>query len=293
VILCIDGSYLLHRARFVSEKEDECCWDYISVAFMKSLIATSEMFKPSKVYVLFDRGRSSHRLEIFRDYKAHRPDNYDDPCFRAYQEARDFLAENISMLGFISVLKDRVEADDFAHLIASQSSPGVHVTEDRDWYLNLFPEWSIYQPRAGNTVTYDDFVYEHSGDENSPYSAFLIQKALTGDKSDNIPGVTGIGPKLAKKFAPLILNRKPLEGRGAQLIEGNMSTVRRNYALMDPRWTLKDQDIIDFLKQAEERAWSHTNWTEFSRQFPPGETRVNLMGWWNRYKQLTRNFNDV
>lgn len=282
---------MLHRARFVAERQEVPHWDYVVYLFMRSLIVSAEGFNPRTIYVLWDKGVSTHRSKILPEYKAHRTRDPDDPGYKAYKKARDFLHENLPLLGIISVLTEGIEADDFAYLIASERKPGVHVSDDRDWYLNIFPEWVLFRPRANEKITYRDLC-ELTMENTWPRITYLISKAMVGDQSDNVPGINGIGWGYAKKFAPLIVHKKPL-GRGvkAKLVEENMPLIRKNTALMDPSWIIKSDYAKQELRTAEAQTPTLENaigqWKAFNMKLPTRK-EYEFRSWWHRYHNISR-----
>lgn len=291
MFLVVDGSFMLHRARFVAERQKILCWDYIVYLFMRSLIVSAEetSFPFSSIYVLWDKGISTHRSKILPNYKAHRIRDPDDSGYKEYKKARGFLHENLPLLGVISVLYEGIEADDFAYLISSKNEVGVHVSDDRDWFLNIFPKWILFRPRANETITYNRLC-ELTLEKVWPRVTYLISKSMVGDRSDNVPGINGIGWGYAKKFAPLIVNKKSLGlGIKAQLVEENMSLVRRNMALMDPSWVVNSHEASDELKQSEEKVSKLDNhlkrWKEFHDKLPEKKT-YKFCSWWYRYNSL-------
>ena len=293
--LVVDASYMLHRAKFVAEKAQPTEWHDIASIFTTTLLKIVEENKPTQVYTLFDDGRSEHRRTLLPEYKAQRDVNKDpdDPSYQNFMTARDFLVENMRRLGFVSVLETGVEADDFAYLIASEPySEGVLVTEDKDWYLSIFEDWSIYRPRSKQTITYRDLV-ELTEYPQNPRRAFLIAKAMMGDPSDNIPGLPGIGEKTAKQMAIKLLDESPLgESKREQSIIENYDMLDRNMAVMNPEWVRTCPKAKQALYQAEMATPSITKplprWLTFCKEFPKGQVRLNLMGWVERYNTIIR-----
>jgi len=293
MILSVDGSFMLHRARFVAEKQTTVKWDYVVYLFMRSLIVSAEMFLPKQIYVLWDKGVSTHRSKILPEYKAHRKRDPDDPGYKAYMAARDFLHEHLPALGMVSILSEGIEADDFAHLIASEKSRGVHVSDDRDWFLNIFPGWTLHRPRANEKITYEDLKILTT-EEHYPRIVYLVSKALVGDQSDNVPGICGIGWGYAKRFAPLIVNKMSLgTGVKAKLVEENMDLVKKNIALMDPTWILRSDFAKQEMLEAEFAVSPITEklfeWKRFYKKLPEGSD-YSFSSWWHRFNRIARNF---
>lgn len=294
MITSCDGSFMLHRARFVCEKNEQPTADNMVAHFMRTLLTTLGKFSPTKVYIYFDKGRSVHRKEILESYKAQRVKDPNCPVQQAYDSARNFLHKNLPTLGFISVLEEGIEADDFAYLVASKYSPGVHISDDKDWYLNLFPNWHLFRAMANELISYEDLCILVN-DHKNPRLVYLITRSLVGDKSDNITGVRGFGWDTAVKFAPKILYKESFGvGARAKTLEKNMDTVRRNMCCMNPSWILHSEKAKKILKKAEESIHLVTHsldvWKSFGsklEQYP----KLELMSWWNRYNKILRGLN--
>ena len=152
MILSIDGSFVLHRARFVVASKGVPMRDDIIALFMNMLMKLFQQFPTSHVYIYFDRERSRHRLKLYPEYKGQRKEDEGDLSLVAYNLARDFLVKNLPDLGITTILEDGIEADDFGYLVAHTYDSGIHVTDDRDWFGSLFPGWSLFRPMANETV---------------------------------------------------------------------------------------------------------------------------------------------
>ena len=251
MIISIDGSFLLHRARFVAGKNGTPTRDHTISIFMSILLRTLGQFRPSKVYIYFDRERSYHRLKLYAAYKGHRKEDENDLTLVAYKLARDFLTEKLPKLGFITVLRDGIEADDFGYITAYKYAPGVHVTDDRDWFNNLFPNWSLFRPKANEFISYEQFCRMVSHTDN-PRMIYLIARAITGDRSDNIPGIRGVPWEQALRLAPDVFARKELgHDKYAKKVREGMDLVRYNMNIMTPIWVIQSGEVLDALREAE------------------------------------------
>lgn len=287
---------MLHRARYVSVKNDpEIHWKYFVTRFLKIFLGTLEQFNPTDVYIYFDRGRSIHRREILESYKGNRQKDETDPAEIAYSEARDFLHKTLPELGIISILEDGIEADDFAYLIGHKYSPdtsGVHISDDKDWYLNIFPNWYLYRARANELISWEDFC-TIVGDDKFPRIMYLLTRAMVGDKSDNIPGLRGFGWETAKKFATKILYKEDLGNSSkAKMVENNMDLIRRNVSVMNTSWVIHNKEVIDIVDIAEldrkKVDQPLISWTSLTKELG-GDPE--LMATWTKYNKLVRNLN--
>lgn len=154
--------------------------------------------------VLWD-GRAEWRYELYPEYKGKRNDTPEKIADReAYNAQKPILIKMLGLLGIKQVMVGTEEADDLAgYFIRLQRarSPGAKIkltTGDEDWaqLLGEGVEWQDHRKRD-KILTLDN-LFDKTG-YRTPY-AFLEGKALTGDKSDNIAGVGGIGDKKAPEF---------------------------------------------------------------------------------------------
>jgi DNA polymerase I len=154
--------------------------------------------KPAYLAVSFDRGLSG-REEIFPDYKGTRekmPEELAIQISRIYEVVSTF---NIPVLAL-----DGYEADDIIGTVARQAErAGVDVrivTGDRDLLQLLTEHVTVQLPsrRDAPDEVYDipRFIEKYGVRPDQ----LVDMKALTGDSSDNIPGVAGIGEKTAAKL---------------------------------------------------------------------------------------------
>lgn len=142
--------------------------------------------------VIFDKGRSSHRLALYPGYKGNRPPMADD--LRAQYA---WIRPATEAFGIPFVDSDGVEADD---LIASYATAaGCNgeeieiVSSDKDLLQLLRPGVTQWCPMKKGLLGPLDCLAKFGV---MPRLAIDAQ-ALIGDATDNVPGVPGIGPKKA------------------------------------------------------------------------------------------------
>ena len=293
MILSVDGSFMLHRARHVAAKNNDIpTKSHVVLLFTRLLIGVSEKFNPTQIYVYFDRGRSVHRQQIHDKYKAQRKKDPDDLSLIAYEEARAFLMEELPKLGVIAVLEDGIEADDFAYLLAATNpGPGVHISDDKDWFLNLYPNWHLYRAKADELISYEDLCTLVECTEN-PRLIYLMTRAMIGDKSDNIAGLRGFGWKTSLDFAQKLIRQQDIgESAKAKSLNKGMKIVKRNMCVMNPSWILHDMEAKAILHQAEKEVIIVENpmvsWLEFVNKLD-SEQKTGMMNFWNRYNRMVR-----
>ncbi|OYY79714.1 MAG: DNA polymerase I [Sphingomonas sp. 28-62-20] len=159
---------------------------------------------PTHMAVILDKGSHTFRNELYDQYKAHRPPPPEDlvPQFPMIRDAtRAFSLPCIEEAG--------LEADDiiasYAKAALAQGWAVTIVSSDKDLMQLIEPGLDLYDTMNNRRLD-ADHVVEKFGVGPDRLGDVL---ALMGDTADNIPGVTGIGPKTAAK---LILEHGDLEG---------------------------------------------------------------------------------
>ena len=149
-------------------------------------------YPQSTVVVVFDAKGKTFRDEIFSEYKAHRPPMPDD--LRVQIEP---IHNIIKAMGLPMLIIDGVEADDVIGTLAVQATvaeqPVIISTGDKD-IAQLVNEHITLINTMNNSVLDREGVIEKFG---IPPELIIDYLALLGDKSDNIPGVPGVGEKTA------------------------------------------------------------------------------------------------
>lgn len=241
----IDGSSLVHREYFSSiplemkyartpeEKQAEE-WRLLQIngtyinainGFFTQLKAIMTFQKPDYLAVCFDKSRlTTFRRELYPEYKAQRnPTPY--PLKQQMEKTRRLCKE----MGIPTFYSDEYEADDYAGSLAKKyASPDVKVhllTTDRD-YLQLIDDNTICHMMITNKEKYDQLVHNYGQrkgplgtyeyDANICYSELKLLpnqitdwKGLSGDVSDNIPGVKGVSDR---SVIPLLREYQSIDG---------------------------------------------------------------------------------
>ncbi|HEY67808.1 MAG TPA: DNA polymerase I [Thermoflexia bacterium] len=200
-LVLIDGHALAYRAFHALPDDMKTSQGELTNAvygFTSMLLNVLRDERPTHIAVTFDKGRT-FRHEIYPDYKAHRTKMPDE--MRSQMER---IRQVVEALGIPIFEQEGYEADDLLGALARQAEEqGVDtliVTGDMD-LLQLVDEHTrvlTSRWRFSDTVTYDlEGVQRRYGLTPAQLVDF---KALVGDKSDNIPGVPGVGEKTAAKL---------------------------------------------------------------------------------------------
>lgn len=199
------------------------------VGFIKTLHYLNEQFAPSKIFVVWESGGGSkRRLRIFPEYKANRrgksksKNKKNVPWGSGGGSMRDVLLNDESVKAAQLFLLNRflkttpvcqiyvqdVEADDIISYLVKEKFANTNVDKiivsaDKDFYQLLDrPDVKVYDPPRRTLVTGADVKKEFG---ISPRN-FALAKAIVGDASDNIDGITGVGMKTAIKRLPILAN---------------------------------------------------------------------------------------
>ena len=238
--------------------------------FLRSIAAVIRKHKPTRCVIVFDgKGGSVRRKRMYPNYKANRANK---TAFNRYKEFASLEDEQQSMkrqygrmiqylqcLPITTLAIDNIEADDAIAYISNeiftkQENKVTIVSTDRDFLQLVNNRISVWSPIKKKMYT-PNVMREEFGIDSKNY---LLYRALTGDKSDNIPGVNGVGLKTMIKRLPIITENRQLsveefveaatnadkKYKVHEIIESNMNTIQLNYKLMQ----LKDVDIAGTTK---------------------------------------------
>ncbi|NCJ07569.1 DNA polymerase I [Synechococcales cyanobacterium C] len=214
-ILLVDGHSLAFRAYYAFAKGREGGLrtstgipTSVSYGFLKSLLEVITAEQPSALAIAFDVGDPTFRHEADATYKEGRPETPED-----FIPDMQNLQELLSAMNLPLVMAPGYEADDVIGTLAHQARAGGYrvkiLSGDRDLF-QLVDDHNQVQ------VLYLSNIYGSAARRGSAPQAFgpaevkaklgvtpeqvVDYKALCGDKSDNIPGVKGIGEKTAVKL---------------------------------------------------------------------------------------------
>ena len=164
------------------------------LGFANMLQMLDREYRPDYAVVVFDKG-ASFRVQLFPEYKGHRPEM--PPELR---EQWAHFPTLIEAWGYRSLAIEGVEADDvigtLARRFAGPELDVVIVTGDKDFHQLVGGPISILDLMKQRTIDRDG-VLERFGVVPEQVIDVL---ALSGDASDNVPGVEGIGPKTATQL---------------------------------------------------------------------------------------------
>jgi len=226
--------------------------------FIRTIQSLSKSYEASRTIVCFDFGKSYYRMNMHEEYKGTRKKPQEEEEIKKYE---DFFAVLNSLPDELDeeVLKFRgVEADDILAWITQNVSDRYDhtwiVSSDRDLYQLVDENISIFNIFGRKEVTLQTMAEDF---EVSP-SEYMLSRIIEGDKSDNILGIEGIGPKraqaLAREYKTLdnLLEALPIKGRAKyiqNLNAGHEKLIRNEKLINLKKYCL---DAITAGKQGEE-----------------------------------------
>ncbi|MEN6643424.1 MAG: DNA polymerase I [Armatimonadia bacterium] len=207
-LVLIDGNSLVHRAFHALPPLSSSTGQPTGAVygFVQMVLPLLESEKPERVLVAFDPPGKTFRHEMDEQYKAHRPEMADE-----LGAQMGLAREMADALGLARLEMPGYEADDVIGTMAlraqEQGQEVLIVSSDRDMVQLIRPGIRVLASIKGmkDTKLYDEEAVREQygiGPEQIP-----DMKALSGDASDNIPGIAGIGPvgaaKLLQEFGSL------------------------------------------------------------------------------------------
>lgn len=242
-LLLIDGNSLTYRAFFALPSDMATASGQVTNAvfgFTSMLINLLRDHDPEVVAIAFDLPTPTFRHVRNPEYKAGREAAPD-----ILRQQMGLVREVVDALAMPVVQLEGYEADDVLATLATQGRDAgrdvIIVTGDRDSYqLVEDPHIKVLYNKRGvsDYALYDEAgIFERTGVKPSDYVQYA---SMRGDKSDNLPGVPGVGEKTAAK---LINKYGGIDGIYAALDEqtpklkenlgANEDNVRLNLELMD------------------------------------------------------------
>jgi DNA polymerase-1 len=206
------------------------------LGFIKSLRSVERRWNPKCIAVVFDAGLSPERLSLCPEYKAQRP-----PMPPDLRSQIVLIEQYLRLARIASFRVAGVEADDLIAALARKTSRErgevIVYSSDKDLCQLIDAQVRVVNPAHPEQALDRDAATEKFGVHPEQLGDWL---ALTGDASDNISGVPGIGPvtasRLIHQFGSLAAMRSTLEDvqpeRIRSLLEKHWSIVERNRTMI-------------------------------------------------------------
>jgi len=216
-VLLIDGLNTFIRSFAVSPVTND---DGIHVGgitgFLMSIGFAIRTLQPTRVIICFDgKGGSQRRRKIFPDYKANRLVRTKLNRTNAFSD-KDSEDQNMKMqLGRLVQYLDHlpvqilapqnIEADDAIAYISKQlltDSKIYIMSSDKDFIQLVDDRIAVWSPTKKKLYFKNDVLEDYK----LPAHNYLLYRTLTGDKSDNIPGIRGTGITTLQKRLPILFS---------------------------------------------------------------------------------------
>ena len=206
-LLLIDGSSVAFRAFFALYhqidrfKSPTGLHTNAIYGFHLMLDHMMKRIEPTHILVAFDAGKTTFRTEMFADYKAGRAKTPDE-----FREQFPFIRQMLDAMGIKHYELSQYEADDIIGTLdkmAERTDIPFDVTivsGDKD-LIQLTDENTVVEISKKGVAEFEEFTPAYLMEKMGITPTQIIDlKALMGDKSDNIPGVTKIGEKTGLKL---------------------------------------------------------------------------------------------
>ena len=196
--MIFDGSSIFYRAFYAMPPLTSPSGEPTGAVtgFANIILKLLREYQPDFAAVAMDTPKKTFRAEMFADYKGTREKIPDELAAQI-----PFLQEFCKVLGLKTIAVEGFEADDIIGTLATQAAENFSVdivTGDRDSLQLINSSVRVLFTKNTKVEVYDEekFLAEY-GFEPKKLVDF---KGLSGDASDNIPGVSGIGAKTATKL---------------------------------------------------------------------------------------------
>jgi DNA polymerase-1 len=287
------------------------------VGFLLSLQKIVRETRPDGIVIAWDgEGGSLRRKQSVKEYKEGRNPLRLNRSIRAMsnsEESENKLWQQMKLFEFlnqtpvIQLLFDSVEADDLiaytCHNERFEDWQKIIVSSDKDFYQLLDDKTVVMRPIQKEVVNKKQVLEEY---EISPKN-FAIARAISGDKSDNLPGISGVGlSTVAKRFPFLKEDREYLfddlveysnnlekKYKIHEVLEENRDLVLTNYQVMQldrPMLGFEDVKKIDWIFDNMEYAFNATEFRKLMLKEGLGE--VNFTDLFTTFNRIVRESKD-
>ena len=286
-LLIIDALNMYIRA-YIVDPSLSTNWQPIGgvKGFLKILQKLVRDTKPDEIAICWDgEGGSQKRKTKNKGYKEGRKpirlnrdirnlSENEEIANKIWQQTR--LAEYLNELPIIQLVLPAVEADDIISVVAQHPLYNgwqkVIVSSDKDFFQLCDNETVVFRPIQKEIVNQKSLVEQYGIHPKN----FALARAIAGDKSDNLPGVGGVGlPTVSKRFPflaesisfgtdSLLIHAEENKGNVkayTRVIE-HQDLIRDNYRLMQlytPSLSVQGRKKIDYALENFEPELAKTN----------------------------------
>jgi len=316
-VLVIDQLNLFLRNYVINPAESQ--WGPIGGVrgTLQSLQKLCNEVKPDHIVICWDgAGGSIKRKQMKKDYKAgrapirlnrafHHLDEDETKQNRFFQELR--LVEYFNEMPIVQFKFDNVEADDIVAYVCQmpelENCEKVIVSNDKDFYQLCSGKTVLMRPIEKNrvynkrTVLNEFKIHPHN---------FALAKAMIGDKSDNLPGISGVGEGRIKKDFPMFNseeqvtidellgfcrdNQETSKRKMWKEIVNNERVIRLNYKMMQlyaPHLSLDNKKVVRETIQDPDLTFNKMNVMKMMMRDEFGQ--VPFSGMFKAFERMAKN----
>lgn len=204
-IILLDGNSIMFRAYYATAytgnlmKTSNNLYTnaiYGFVNMMNKILTTPDM---THIFVAFDKGKKTFRHQSYSEYKGGRK-----PMPEEFAMQIPYIKEYLDILGIKRLELDDFEADDLIGTMSKKVKDAFDevdiISGDHDLLQLVCDNVKVFLTKKGITD-----LEEYNKDNFSTLMGFepnqmIDYKGLIGDSSDNLPGISGVGPKTAIKL---------------------------------------------------------------------------------------------
>lgn len=234
------------------------------MGFLKSVAYAIRETNPTRLIVVYDgAGGSQRRRKLHPNYKGNRKPGKRITRWDAFKNVEEEkqamkiqfsrLLEYLDTLPINVISVDRIEADDTIAYITNNllKDEVIIMSADQDFLQLVNDRITVWSPIKKIFYTPEKVLEDYG----VPAHNFLMYKILMGDKSDNLEGVKGLGPKKLPKILPDI-SSKPLDlnfildyaSKGTEPMHKRITESANQLSLNETLMDLKNPPISGELK---------------------------------------------
>ncbi|MGN1189527.1 MAG: 5'-3' exonuclease H3TH domain-containing protein [Candidatus Ornithospirochaeta sp.] len=211
-----------------------------TIGFISFVIKEIKLLYATKAIVVFDGDGAEERIKEYPEYKANRENDWEglEPEEIPFSQEED-IKKALDYMEIKYIYSEGTEADDYIASIAKKGEEKGDVvisSFDSDFFQLISERVSVLRYRGKASVLWDKtrFISEFGF---SP-EFYSLYKAITGDTSDNIKGIEGMGRKRTSLFIKSYEKTGSIENISLSLalkkrIVENIELIKRNKKLID------------------------------------------------------------
>lgn len=204
-LVIIDGNNLMFRAYYATAYTGNLMQTKTGI-YTNAVYGLANMItkiqndlKPDYLFIAFDKGKKTFRHQMYTEYKSGRAKLPEELGMQI-----PLVKEYINVLGITQYECDEYEADDLVGSVADKFKNDVDevivISQDKDLLQLVEEKITVGSPKSGVSELVYYSIYNFKELMGIEHTQLTDYKALIGDSSDNLPGVTGVGPKTAQKL---------------------------------------------------------------------------------------------